>query len=122
MTPRKKIIWLSYDFGLKGDYTGLYTWLDNMKALECGVGLAYFTLDLENAKLRKTLYDTGVPKYIKKILNDNVKLSKSDRVYIIWRDSETRFVKGKFINGNRKQAPWEGYGKLGESETTDDGE
>ncbi|MBB6005425.1 hypothetical protein [Arcicella rosea] len=27
----RKAIWISYDFGLKGDYTGLYTWKKNEK-------------------------------------------------------------------------------------------
>lgn len=29
---KKKSLWLSYDFGMKGDYSGLYTLLDNHDA------------------------------------------------------------------------------------------
>jgi hypothetical protein len=42
---KKKGIWISFDFGLKGDYTGLYEWLDNKEAVECGIGLAYFNFE-----------------------------------------------------------------------------
>ena len=41
----KKIFWLSYDLGIKGDYTGLYTFLDSVDAKECGDSVAFFTKD-----------------------------------------------------------------------------
>lgn len=37
-----KAIWISYDLGIGGDYDGLYRWLANHKAVECGDGLAFF--------------------------------------------------------------------------------
>lgn len=37
----KTVVWLSYDLGAKGDYDGLYSWLDNHKAKECGDSIAY---------------------------------------------------------------------------------
>lgn len=107
---KHKAIWISYDFGLKGDYMGLYTWLDNNKALECGTNLAYCSYDLSKYKR-----DVSTSEIIENLLGDfkaHVKLSKSDRVYIIWKDTETKKVKGEFISGGRKQSPWEGYGKI----------
>ncbi|MBK7566220.1 MAG: hypothetical protein IPI31_00180 [Bacteroidetes bacterium] len=106
----RKAIWISYDFGLKGDFTGLFTWLDNHDAVECGNGLAFFRYDISDTNGK-----TDTESLIKKItadIKDTVKLSKSDRVYIVVKDSHTNKVKGEFINGNRKQSPWEGYGKL----------
>jgi hypothetical protein len=47
----KKAIWISYDFGLNGDYTGLYTWLDNMKAIECGNSLAFINIELSKTTI-----------------------------------------------------------------------
>ncbi len=31
-----RIIWLSYDLGIQGDYPSLYEWLDKHQAKECG--------------------------------------------------------------------------------------
>ena len=113
----KKAVWIAYDFGLKGDYTGLYTWLDEKEAVECGNGLAFFSYSLNS--------DSPQSDFIMEIsqsLKEAVKLSKSDRVYLIWRDSSTKLIKGEFINGGRKQSPWEGYGKLKSAPKEDSGE
>jgi hypothetical protein len=111
----KKGIWISYDFGIKGDYTGLFTWLDNHKAVECGNGLAF--LRFENTNL--TDDPKALIENISRDIKEYVKLSKSDRLYIIWKDDKTDKVKGEFISGNRKQSPWEGYGKLKGDQYTD---
>ena len=29
-------VWISYDLGIRGDYEGLYAWLDSHRAKECG--------------------------------------------------------------------------------------
>lgn len=103
----KKAVWISYDFGLKGDYTGLFTWLNNHKAVECGSGLAFIKYDVELNVLDST--ETLISK-LKGELIENVELSKSDRLYVVWHDSQTGKIKGHFIAGSRKQAPWEGFG------------
>jgi hypothetical protein len=36
----ERTIWLSYDMGVRGDYEGLYAWLDKHTARECGDSLA----------------------------------------------------------------------------------
>ncbi len=41
----KKMVWISYDLGVKGDYEGLYAWLDDHKAKECGNSLAALEYD-----------------------------------------------------------------------------
>ncbi|TSA37100.1 MAG: hypothetical protein D4R64_06190 [Porphyromonadaceae bacterium] len=115
MTTRKAI-WISYDFGLKGDFTGLFTWLDNHSAVECGNGLAFFRHDI--SKLEGTDSESLI-KLLTADIKETVKLSKTDRVYIIFKDTSTNKVKGEFINGNRKQSPWEGYGKLKGGNTID---
>ena len=114
----KKAIWLSYDFGLKGDYSGLYTWLDNNNAVECGSGLAYFRYDYSKIlSFTKENIDE-----IAADIRQSVKLSKTDRLYLIWKDSITNKVKGEFVNGTRRQSPWEGYGRLSVSKNIIDGE
>ncbi len=106
-------IWISYDFGLKGDYNGLYTWLDNHKAAECGSNLAFFHFP--------TVLNgwDEICNELTKQLTEFVKLSKSDRIYVVFKDYNLNVIKGKFINGGRKQSPWEGYGKLSSAENLD---
>ena len=35
------VMWMSYDLGVKGDYEGLYAWLDDHDAKECGNSVAF---------------------------------------------------------------------------------
>lgn len=96
----KKAIWLSYDLSVKGDYEGLYEWLDDHEAIECGESVAFFNFDIKNPdKLIEEL---------KKDISDSVNLSKRDRIYVIRKEGEK--IKGKFIFGKRKSSPWIGYG------------
>ena len=37
----KGTIWLSYDLGVSGDYEGIYAWLENHDAKECGSSVAF---------------------------------------------------------------------------------
>ena len=104
-TSGKKTIWISYDLGIRGDYTGLYTWLDKYGARECGDSMAIIWKTIKG----------DVPTTLAQELKKNVKLTKTDRIYIIYRDEGK--VKGKFIFGGRKRAPWKGYGQVaGEAE------
>ncbi len=95
----KRAIWISYDFGIRGDYEGIYTWLDGHSAMECGDSLAFleyeFTGDLIEA--------------LKEDLKDSVDVTKKTRIYVIWRDTVSKKMKGRFILGTRKSPPWTGY-------------
>lgn len=44
----KKAIWISYDLGVKGDYEGLYAWLDDHKAIECGDSVAFINYSVRD--------------------------------------------------------------------------
>jgi hypothetical protein len=92
------LCWLSYDLGVKGDYDGLYSWLDSHNAKECGDGLACFDYTI----------DGSFPTKLTKELKQAIDIGKRDRIYIIWRKQEGG-VKGMFIFGTRKSAPWTGY-------------
>ena len=37
----QRSIWLSYDLGVRGDYEGMYSWLENHAAKECGSSVAF---------------------------------------------------------------------------------
>ena len=44
----KKAIWVSFDLGVRGDYEGIYTWLDEHGAEECGDSLAYLKYESDD--------------------------------------------------------------------------
>lgn len=97
---KKKTFWLSYDLGLKGNYSSLYRWLDKRKAKECGDSIAVFEF----------ICSTADPKEeIKQSLLEDIDFNKTDRIYLIWRDDKANANYGVFIIGHRKPAPWEGY-------------
>ena len=109
MASKNKSIWLTYDFGLKGNYSALFTFLDNHKAIECGNGSAYFIYENE-----KGLKSEDLIEQLKHELEEIVAPSSSDRIYVIWRndDKPNAGVKGRFLFGSRKTPPWNGYSTM----------
>ncbi|MEK6152141.1 hypothetical protein WIW50_02720 [Flavobacteriaceae bacterium 3-367] len=106
----KKTIWISYDFGLKGDHEGLYRWLDENNAEERGYGMALiknFNFPKKYISDRRT--DEIFTSVIKKQIKDYTKIEKGDRIYMIWKGIDDSKLKGKFLFGNKKNAPWTGY-------------
>ena len=95
----KKAFWLSYDLGIKGDYTGLYTFLDAVDAKECGDSITFFQKDYGDDFLDSLTNE----------LKKYVKINNTDRIYVVYVDSSTNKTKGKWLFGGRKRAPWEGY-------------
>jgi hypothetical protein len=97
----EKTIWVSFDLGIKGDYQGIYSWLDRYGAKECSNSLAALKFNIKENLIEE----------IEKEIKVSVKLKEEDRVYIIWKDDENGKIKGRFINGGRKRAPWQGFGQ-----------
>jgi hypothetical protein len=108
-----KAVYITFDFGLKGDYTGLFTWLDNHNAVECGNGVAFLKFETKSKNYN------DIFKELNNELSKAVKLSNSDRIYAIVKDETSNLVKGRFIVGGRRQAPWIGYGRTGANEFAD---
>lgn len=108
-----KAVWLSFDLGIGGDYPGLYKWLDNHEALECGDSVAFFNYDIESSEIKNLV------RIIKEDITKNVNLRAGDRLYMIRREGS--LIKGNFLAGKRKGNPWEGYGE-GEVTTSESGE
>lgn len=96
----EKTFWISYDLGLRGDYNGMYRWLDTYKAKECGDSFAIFKFDC-----KKEDFITEISESLKQA----IAFKDDDRVYLIWRDEDKKIAKGRFLIGRRKPAPWEGY-------------
>ena len=94
----KQIVWLSFDLGLRGDYEGLYGWLDQHEAKECGDGVAFLDYPHDGETL---------PEMLKADLVKSVKFDNKSRIYVIWRNGR-QIMKGRFLVGSRRAAPWIG--------------
>jgi len=101
----KQMIWLSFDLGIRGDYEGMYQFLDSRHARECGNGVAALTFE----------YDGDLVATLKAALGEAVSFDNKSRVYVIYH-SEDRKAHGRFIVGKRKQPVWTGFG----AETVDE--
>lgn len=99
----QKAVWMSFDLGVKGDYESLYAWLDNHQATECGNSVAFFKYEVPGGSAEELL------KGLTKDLESSIEFRKSDRIYIAYR-ADDGSLKGRFILGKRKAAPWQGYG------------
>lgn len=102
-------IWLSFDLGVSGDYEGMYAWLDDKGARECGDSVASFVFPTDNGDLVASL---------KSEIESSVTLNKRSRIYVVYND-QGRY-KGKFVVGGRKNPPWDGYGTYGETDDDED--
>lgn len=109
----KSNIWISYDLGVTGDYEGMYAWLDDQGARECGSSFAFIKdYDHGNERLMKAL---------RRDIMDAVSLGKRSRIYVVrpFRDDEgaVRGGRGRFLVGGRKGTPpWDGYGQQGDAD------
>src|SRR5262245_8598298 len=65
-------IWISYDLGVRGDYEGLYAWLDQHKAKECGDSVA----------LLSYRYSGVLVEALKADLGESVETNKRTRMYV----------------------------------------
>lgn len=84
--------WLTYDFGIQGDYSALYAWLDEIDAKDCGDSVATFTANATREDVSKKITKaTGM----------------RGRLYLIGKNRAGK-VTGGFIAGRRKAPPWTG--------------
>ena len=95
----KKLVWISFDLGVSGDYEGMYAWMDGHGGRECGDSVA--AIEYEPRK--------DLVAELKSDIEESVELGKKSRIYVIYRSDDGK-MKGSFLCGTRKQAPWTGYG------------
>ena len=89
---KKNRFWLSYDFGIQGEYGPLYSWLDEADAKDCGDSVATFKLEGTREEVSKTITKvTGM----------------AGRLYLIGKNKDGKVI-GGFISGRRKAPPWTG--------------
>lgn len=107
-------IWLTYDMGVGGDFQGVYSWLDDHKAIECGNNNAFIKYQYPDTIETDQAFAT----YIKEDLEKRIKFKPGNRIYIMRKAFDsTRNGKtmGSFIIGKRKASPWEGFGEKTEN-------
>jgi hypothetical protein len=95
----KNAVWISFDLGVQADYEGMYAWLDEHQAKDCGDSLAFVNYEYTGSLLDALTSD----------LQNSVQITKRTRIYVIYREQETKKMKGNFIFGGRKAPPWSGY-------------
>lgn len=106
----EKTIWVCFDLAFGSSCQGLYTWLDKVGAQDCGDSMAVIKYKSEGDFLSE----------IDRELKLHVKPADSDRIYIIYKDDDSGKVCGRFINGGRKRAVWDGFWRTDESESVDE--
>jgi hypothetical protein len=105
---KRNLIWLSFDMGVQGDYEGLYAFLDDVEAVECGDNVAVF----------RYTYKKDLLKELRDELSKSIEIDKRTRMYVI--RLEGGLMKGKFIFGRRKNSPWAGFGSARNEELVED--
>ena len=106
---KKITIWLIYDLGVGGDFQGIYSWLDDNAAIECGNNNAFLKYSYpDNIETEKDFI-----KHITNELKSKIDFKPGNRVYIVKKSldkgNEDK-IAGSFIIGKRKASPWEGFG------------
>ncbi len=95
----KAFVWLSFDLGVRGDFEGMYQFLDAHGGKECGDSVCAFSYEYKKDLLGE----------LKKDLQGGVSLDKRSRVYVIFPSAKGKYT-GKFIIGQRRSPPWAGFG------------
>lgn len=107
----KKLVVLSFDLGIDGDYESMYAWLDDHEAKECGDSVAWLYYAYPDG-------EESFEQSLKSSLEKSVRFGERSRVYVLHRSDGK--IKGRFIFGRRKSAPWVGFGRR--EETDEEGE
>lgn len=105
----KKAVWVSFDLGVSGDYEGMYEWLAGHGAKECGDSIAFLNFSPK----------IDLVEELRKEIKKSIETNKKTRIYVIYLSDEGK-VKGTFLFGARRQAPWTGYGPVADEEQVDE--
>lgn len=114
MQTMDKVVFLSYDLTFDGDYDGLYKWLDNHHAVECGGNLCKFVYHTDELSSLNSYNDSlAFLDILAKDLLSHIKVSNRDRFYVVSEfidNSGNKVTAGAFLFGQRKESPWNGRG------------
>jgi hypothetical protein len=119
----KITFYINFDLNIRGDYKGLYKWLDKNKAEERGSNYAiikkYDFPDEKIEGLTKVLAkNNAFAKHLKEEINEYVTIGKSDRIYLTLKVFGRENIGGIFLFGRKQSDPWEGT--YTEDDNTDD--
>ncbi len=106
-------VFLSYDLTFNSDYDGLFKWLDNHNAENCGQNFCEFAYKFNSDKLPKQDKNASINSLFSMINDDiskNVKLNNGDRIFVVSSYDNTMF--GGFLTGSYAPKPWAGYGDV----------
>jgi hypothetical protein len=92
-------VWITFDLGARGDYKGLYSWLDAHGARECGERVAILTYPCAGS----------LPDKLKEDLKKSISIDGHTSIYVIYPDPATAENRGTFIFGERRVPVWTGY-------------
>jgi hypothetical protein len=106
----RSFLWLSFDLGIRGDFEGMYEFLDTHEAKECGDSFAAFWFEYRRDLLAELV----------KELRSAVAFDKRSRVYVVYPTAPGKTA-GKFVVGKRRAPPWSGFG-VSQGEEEDSGE
>ena len=98
----KKLIWISFDLGVRGDFDGMYEFLDRYGAKECGDSIGFLRYEFKGDLVAEITDE----------LKTTLKLDRRSRLYLIFPDKSGKYI-GRFLFGNRKAPPWSGFGPGG---------
>ena len=57
----KSVVWISFDLGVRGDYQGMYEFLDAHQAKECGDGVAFLQIEHQGELIDKLRAAKHIP-------------------------------------------------------------
>lgn len=96
-------IWLSFDLGVRGDFTGLFAWLDDRKAKECGDGVAFLKFE----------WTEDLKAELEAELRAHIEVTKQTRIYVVRQKGvDDLRPLGTWIIGSRRSPPWTGFGSM----------
>jgi hypothetical protein len=95
--PMRTSVWLSFDLGVRGDFEGMYQFLDSHGAKDCGNNVGTFHFNYKNDLIAE----------LTESIQASVTFDKRSRVYVIFQE-DGKYM-GRFIIGRRKSPPWAGF-------------
>ncbi len=104
---------LNYDLSFNGDYDGLYKWLDDHNAKNCGQNFCEFFYSTDNSGKGSVTVKTAAQNTLKHLEDDitkSVALKRGDRIYLIGIMPDGMSF-GGFLTGDYGPKPWAGYGE-----------
>lgn len=105
--------YINFDLSIRGDYKGLYKWLDKNNAEERGNGYAlikgYHFPDSKMSGLTEMgEKNNAFAVHLRSEIKEFASINKSDRIYLTMGIIGGDKIGGIFLFGRKQASPWEG--------------